>query len=111
MRFMLLLMRRGDIGPPAEAQALAQYGVALRRAGILLAFDGLQRPAEGARVSFADGHARVVDGAPAGTHESVGGYWLIQAGSRDEAIEWATRCPAGPDAAIEVRQVLESTPS
>lgn len=107
MRFMLLLMH--EAGAPA-AQALAayaRYGDALRRAGILLAFDGLHRREDGVRVRCVDGRATVVDCVPKDVRESVGAYWLIQAGSREEAIEWASRCPVGPGVAIEVRQVLE----
>jgi hypothetical protein len=64
-------------------------------------------PSAGARVLFAAGEAKVMDGPFAEAQEAVGGYWMIQVKSRDEAIEWAKRCPAGPSDVIEIRQVRE----
>jgi hypothetical protein len=61
----------------------------------------------GARVSFAGGKPKVADGPFAEAKEVVGGYWMIQVGSRAEAIEWACRCPGGEGETIEVRQVQE----
>jgi hypothetical protein len=61
----------------------------------------------GARVSFAGGKPKVTDGPFAEAKEVVGGYWLIQVKSREEAIAWASRCPASDDEVIEVRQVQE----
>ena len=58
----------------------------------MLSCDGLQPPSIGARVSFKDGRSKVTDGPFAGSNETLGGYWSIQAKSRDEAIEWASRC-------------------
>ena len=60
----------------------------------------------GARVTFAGGKAKVTDGPFAEAKEVLGGYWMIQVKSREEAIEWATRCP-GDDCIVEVRQVQE----
>ncbi|MGH7936146.1 MAG: YciI family protein, partial [Chthoniobacterales bacterium] len=64
-------------------------------------------PSSGARVSFAGGKPKVMDGPFAEANEVVGGYWMIQANSRDEAIEWAKRCPAGANDVIEIRRVHE----
>ena len=61
----------------------------------------------GARVSFAGGKAKVVDGPFAEAKEVLGGYWMIQVKSREEAIEWAMRCPGSENEVIEVRQVQE----
>jgi hypothetical protein len=61
----------------------------------------------GARVSFEGGKPRVLDGPFTEVKEVLGGYWMIQAKSREEAIEWARRCPAGDDEVVEVRQVQE----
>lgn len=84
-----------------------QYNESLQKAGVLLALDGLHPPSMGARVSFAGGKPTVTDGPFIETHEVMGGYWLIQANSKDEAIEWAKRCPASSDEVIEIRQVQE----
>lgn len=114
MRFMLLMIPQGyarapagAMPPPDATAAMQKYNDALRRAGVLLALDGLHPPAMGARVSFAGGRAHVTDGPFAEAKEVIGGYWMLAVKSRDEAIEWASRCPAGPDQVIEVRQVHE----
>jgi len=86
---------------------MMKYNEELQKAGVLLALDGLHPPSEAARVSFAGGTPTVLDGPFAEAKEVVGGYWMIQVRSRDEAIQWATRCPAGPNETIEVRQVFE----
>ena len=73
----------------------------------LLALDGLHPPSMGARVSFSLGRPRVTDGPFAEAKEVLGGYWMIQVKSKEEAIEWASRCPASDNEVIEVRQVQE----
>ena len=86
---------------------MGEYNEKLRGAGVLLALDGLTPPAAGARVSFAGGKATVTDGPFAETKEVFGGYWMIRVNSREEAIDWARRCPAGANDIIEVRRVHE----
>jgi hypothetical protein len=76
------------------------------KAGVMLAGDGLQASSKGARVRFSGGKPTVIDGPFAETKELVAGYWMIQARSREEAIEWARRAPF-VDGEIEVRQVFE----
>jgi hypothetical protein len=88
-------------------EAMARYNEELRKAGMLLALDGLRPPSDGGTVRFnAEGEATVTDGPFAETKEVVGGYWLIQARSREEALEWASRCP-GRSCAVEVRRIQE----
>jgi hypothetical protein len=84
-----------------------RYNEALQKAGVLLALDGLHPPSMGARVSFAGGRATVTDGPFPEAKEVIGGYWMIQVRSKEEAIEWAKRCPASDNEVIEVRQVQE----
>jgi hypothetical protein len=96
--------------PSVEAvAAMATYNDQLSKAGVLISLDGLHAPAEAARVEFPSGKVPVVkDGPFTEAKEMIGGYWLIDVKSRDEAIEWAKRCPAGhPGGMIEVRQVME----
>jgi hypothetical protein len=94
--------------PEADAvAAMMKYNEALQQAGVLLALDGLHPPSMGARVSFAKGEPVVTDGPFAEAKEVIGGYWMIQVNSREEAIEWAKRCPASANEVIEVRQVQE----
>jgi len=74
---------------------------------VLLALDGLQPPSTGARVTFTGGKPQVSDGPFAEAKEVLGGYWMIQVKSKDEALEWAKRAPMGDNEIIEVRQVQE----
>jgi hypothetical protein len=114
MRFMMLMIPKGyeqaapaTMPDPKAVAAMMRYNEDLQKAGVLLALDGLHPPSEGARVTFAGGVPKVTDGPFAEAKEVVGGYWMIQVRSREEAIEWATRCPAGDHEMIEVRQVFE----
>jgi hypothetical protein len=114
VRFMMLMIPKGyenaaagATPDPTAVAAMMKYNEQLQKAGVLLALDGLHPPAEAARVTFAGGTPQVTDGPFAEAKEVVGGYWMIQVRSREEAIQWATRCPAGPNEMIEVRQVFE----
>jgi hypothetical protein len=86
---------------------MMKYNRQLQEAGVLLALDGLHPPSMGARVAFSKGKPTVTDGPFSEAKEVLGGYWMIQAASREEAIEWAKRCPGGDNEVIEVRQVQE----
>ena len=114
MRFMMLMIPKGyekaapGAMPDAKSvAAMMKYNQSLQEAGVLLALDGLHPPSMGARVSFPGGKPVVTDGPFAETKEVIGGYWMIQVGSKEEAIEWASRCPASENEVIEVRQVQE----
>ncbi|SAK86134.1 DGPF domain-containing protein [Caballeronia catudaia] len=114
MRFMMLMIPRGyesaapGTMPAADAvAAMMKYNEELQKAGVLLALDGLHPPSMGARVTFEGGKPRVTDGPFAEAKEVLGGYWMLQVKSREEAIEWAKRCPASDSEMIEVRQVME----
>jgi hypothetical protein len=87
--------------------AMMKYNDELKQAGVLVALDGLHPPSMGARVSFEGGKAKVTDGPFAEAKEVLGGYWMIDVKSKEEAIGWATRCPASANEIIEVRQVQE----
>ena len=94
--------------PPADrVAAMMKYNESVTKAGVLLALDGLHPPSAGARVTFSGGKPTVIDGPFSEAKEVVGGYRMIQVKSRAEAIEWASRCPAGDNETIEVRQVQE----
>src|SRR5512143_2993537 len=114
MRFMMLMIPKGyetaapgTMPDPKAVEAMMKYNEALQKAGVLLALDGLHPPSMGARVSFHGGKPQVTDGPFAEAKEVVGGYWMIQVKSKEEAIEWASRCPASDNEVIEVRQVQE----
>jgi hypothetical protein len=114
MRFMMLMIPKGyeaaapGAMPPAEAvAAMMKYKEALKEAGVLITLDGLHPPSMGARVSFAGGKPVVTDGPFTEAKEVLGGYWMIDVKSREEAIEWAKKCPASNNEIIEIRQVQE----
>ena len=114
MRFMMLVIPKGyekaapGTMPDAKAvEAMMKYNESLQKAGVLLALDGLHPPSMGARVSFEGGKPAVTDGPFAESKEVVGGYWMIQVKSKEEAIEWAKRCPMADNEIIEIRQVQE----
>lgn len=114
MRFVNLVIPKAyetataDFVPPADLVAkMAKYNDSLAKAGVLLALDGLAPPAKAARVEFGGGTSRVKDGPFAEAKEMVGGYWIIQVKSREEAVEWARRAPMLDGDMIEVRQIQE----
>ena len=114
MRFMMLMIPKGYANaapgtvPDAKAvAAMMKYNESLQKAGILISLDGLHPPSMGARVSFSGGKPRVTDGPFAEAKEVLGGYWMIDVKSKQEAVEWASRCPGSDDEVIEVRQVQE----
>ena len=115
MRFMMFMIPdvyRRPVSPnfapdPVAVRKMGEYNEQLREAGVLLSLDGLTPPVMAARVSFASGRPVVTDGPFAESKEVVGGYWMIRVNSRDEAIAWAKRCPAGANDVIEIRQVFE----
>jgi hypothetical protein len=114
MRFMMLMIPKGyeqaKPGTMPDAKAVAammKYNQELQKAGVLLTLEGLHPPSMGARVSFAGGKPKVTDGPFTEAKEVIGGYWMIQVNSKQEAIEWASRCPASENEVIEIRQVQE----
>ena len=114
MRFMMLMIPKGyetakpgTVPDPQAVAAMAKYNETLQKAGVLLALDGLHPPSMGARVSFEGGKPQVRDGPFAEAKEVLGGYWMIQVKSKEEAVAWASRCPAGPNEVIEIRQVQD----
>lgn len=115
MRYMMLMIPAGyEKAPPGTmpedieaVSAMMKYNEALQKAGVLVAAEGLHPPSMGARVSFASGEPVVTDGPFAEVKEVVGGFWIIDVASREEAIEWAKKCPGGPNETIEIRKIME----
>jgi hypothetical protein len=97
----------GTVPDAKGVEAMMKYNESLQKAGVLLALDGLHPPSMGARVSFEGGKPKVTDGPFSEAKEVLGGYWMIQVKSKEEAIEWASRCPGSPNEVIEIRQVQE----
>ena len=116
MRFMMIMFPKGyENAKPGTVPALKaietmrKYNEQLQKAGVLLALDGLTPPSMGARVTFKSGKSKVTDGPFPEAKEVVGGYWIIQVKSREEALEWASRIPGSDNEMVEVRQVMEIT--
>lgn len=121
MQFMLLMIPKGyeTAKPgtvPTDSERVSQmmkFNQSLKDAGVLVSLNGLHPVSAGARVKFAGGKPTVIDGPFVETKEVLGGYWVIRASSKEEAIEWAKRCPATDNETIEIRQVqaLEDFPA
>jgi hypothetical protein len=117
MRFMMIMFPKGyenakpgTVPDLKDMERMGKYNEELGKAGVLLALDGLTPPATmSARVTFKSGKSKVTDGPFPETKEVVGGYWIIQVKSREEALEWASRIPGSDNEMIEVRRMFEIT--
>lgn len=116
MRFMMLMIpkvyenAKADFLPdPAEIEEMGKFNEKLTKAGVLLGLDGLHPPITGARVKFSGGKPNVTDGPFTEAKEVVGGYWMIDVKSQDEAVAWASRAPAQDGDIIEIRRVFEES--
>ena len=100
---------RGAVPTEAEMAPMGKYNEELQKAGVLLDLSGLKPTSAGARVTFNRGKPTVVDGPFSEAKELVGGYWILQVKSKEEAIEWAKRIPAesGGIEAVEIRPFYE----
>ena len=114
MRFMMLMIPLGYETAlpdakldPERVAAMMKFNQALKEAGVLITLDGLHPPSMGVRVSFAGGKPLVTDGPFTEAKEVLGGYWMIDVKSREEAVGWAKQCPASENEIIEIRQVQE----
>jgi len=118
MRFMMIqypkvyvTAKPGWVPDFKEMEEMGKYNEELGKAGVLLALDGLTPPATmSARVTFKGGKSKVTDGPFPETKEVLGGFWIIQVKSREEALEWASRIPAKDDEmVVEVRRLFDLT--
>src|ERR1700675_4180347 len=117
MRFMMIMFpkeyetaKAGFVPNMKDMEKMGQYNEELGKAGVLLALDGLTPPSTmSARVTFKSGKSKVTDGPFTEAKEVVGGYWIIQVKSREEALEWASRTPGSDNEMVEVRRLFEIT--
>jgi hypothetical protein len=117
MRFMMIMFpkeyetaKAGFVPNMKDMEKMGAYNEELGRAGVLLALDGLTPPATmSARVAFNGGKSKVTDGPFPETKEVVGGFWIIQVKSREEALEWASRIPGRDNEMVEVRRLFDLT--
>ncbi len=125
MRYMLFMIppeyqpgspaaRKADkdfVPSPKEAEAMMKYNEALAKAHVLVSLDGLHPLIKGARVTFRKGKQIITEGSQIEARgDVIGGYWILDVKSKDEALEWAKKCPAvqmDSGAVIEIRQVFE----
>jgi hypothetical protein len=116
MRFMMMVRANknteaGVMPDDKLIAAMGKYNEEMAKAGVLLDLAGLQPSTKGARIRFSGGKPTVIDGPFAETKELIAGYWLIQVKSKEEAVEWAKRCPAphgeAAEGEIELRQIFE----
>jgi len=113
MRFMMFIYpnaeaEEGRLPTADEVSGMMKFNQEMIDAGVMLTADGLQATSKGARVRFKNGKKQVTDGPFTETKEIIGGYWMIQVNSREEAIEWAKRVPVEDESVIiELRQVFE----
>jgi hypothetical protein len=117
MRFMMIMFPKhyqnakpGTVPDLKAMEVMGKYNEQLQKAGVLLALDGLTPPSTmSARVTFKGGKSKVTDGPFSEAKEVVGGYWIIQVKSREEALEWASRIPGSDDEMVEVRRMFDLT--
>lgn len=121
MKFLMLMIPRGyqpstpdserigeGFAPKLEdLEPMGKFNDDLAAAGLLVEVDGLQPLTKGARVSFAGGKPTVTDGPFIESKEVIGGYWIIEASSKEEIVAWAQRCPAGEGDVLEIRPIWE----
>jgi hypothetical protein len=117
MRFMVMVKanKNSEAGVLPDEKLLAEmgkYNEELMKAGVLLAGEGLHPSSKGARVRFSGSKRTVIDGPFSEAKELIAGFWLMQAKSKEEAIEWVKRSPnpfPGAESEIEIRQVYEAS--
>src|SRR5918998_4364131 len=113
MSKFMLIMRGTDEGQAAYEQldfneiiaAMGRYNESMMEAGVLAAGEGLTEATEGAVVDFSNDTPVVTDGPYGETKELFNGFWIVDVASKEEAVEWAKRVPAGPGVKTEVRRV------
>jgi hypothetical protein len=115
MKFMMLMIpavyQGGKPMPgfrpdPKKVEEMDRFNKELGKAFTIVSLNGLHPQAMGARVSFAKGKSSVTDGPFIESKEVVGGYWLVEAPSKEEVVKWARRCPADEGDTIEIRQIF-----
>ena len=92
---------------PKKIEAMGKFNEELGKAVKILSLNGLHPQSTGARVAFGNGKPIVTDGPFIESKEVLGGYWMVEAKSKEELVQWAQRCPADPGDVIEIRQIFD----
>jgi hypothetical protein len=113
MRFMVLVKADKDseagVLPSAELLTeMGKYNEELVKAGVMVAGEGLHPSSKGVRIRFSGDQRTVIDGPFPETKELLAGFWILEAKSREEVIEWVKRAPMGGDTELEIRQIFEA---
>lgn len=116
MKFMMLMIPAvyqggNKPGPdfvpdPEKVRQMTQFNEAMGKALKILDLNGLHPQVTGTRVAFANGKASVTDGPFIETREVLGGYWLVEADSKEDVVKWTRKCPADDGDVIEIRQIF-----
>ncbi len=114
MRFLVVMYPMGELDKyiagaqpdPELVKKMMKFNEEMVKAGVVLDLAGLDSPSRATRVSFQGGKASLKDGPFSESKEVVGGYWILQCKSKEEAVEWARRCPAADGNFIEVRKIM-----
>src|SRR5262245_28154533 len=118
MKFMMLMIPGvyhgnkeldGFKPDPKQMEAMGRFNDEMGRALKVESVNGLLPLSAGTRVSFANGRNSVIDGPSVKASEVLGGYWIVEAGSKEEVVKWAQRCPAEDGDTIEIRQIATET--
>jgi hypothetical protein len=115
MRFVVFVKaskesEAGVMPTEQELTAMGKFNEELVKAGVMLAGEGLHPSSKGARIRYSGTKRTVIDGPFAETKELVAGFWILQAKSKEEVIEWMKRCPnpmTNGESEVEIRQVFE----
>jgi hypothetical protein len=117
MRYLIIVVGDAELSEKRSEEvgqslfgAFKKYNDDLKKSGVLLSGEALTPVTKAARVRVEEGRRKVLDGPFSEAKEFVGGYFLIQVKSREEALEWAARCPAaslGGNNCVELREVLD----
>jgi hypothetical protein len=118
MQFMMLMIPAvyqggkkvdpGFVPDPKKMEAMTKFNEEMGKAVKIISLNGLHPLATGARVAFGKGKPSVTDGPFIEAKEVLGGYWMIEANSKEELVKWAQRCPADPGDVIEIRQIFDA---
>ena len=115
MQFMMLMIPNvyrdnkqnpGFVPDPEKMKAMGRFNEEFGKAVKILSLNGLHPLQSGVRVSYGKGKPTVTEGPFIETKEVLGGYWMVEANSKEELVEWALRCPAEEGDTIEIRQIF-----
>ena len=118
MKFMMLMIPAvyqsgkevdpGFVPDPKKMEEMGRFNDQMAKALKIESLNGLHPVTTGARVSFSKGKPTLIDGPFIEVKEVLGGYWIVEAKSKEEVVKWAQRCPADDGDVIEIRQIFEA---